>query len=475
MMVQRRDEEQQQKELMQYNQENRILSHAAANEQRLAFQRRAARQERYATELEMDRMLETQAAEARRKHLVQEQNSRLSDELQRRKADKMRREIEIQRICSQNNDLQKLEEKLKVAYLNKERAVQCSEQQLARLVDQDMEQALDDKMEHARQMAIKAEYEKQSNRRGMASEQRAMLQMQMEERRALEEEAAYEAARDKEMVDAVVAKIDAEEAAEQERYHKKREETREMVRAAEMQRKRDLELKAAREAEEEARIQSHMKKMAEREAQIEEEKKRKKEVMDAKFRAVCESTRKENDEEEELRMLRDMLWEEELEAARIREDREKKQQREEAKRAMFAANQLQLEQRRARLEEEKKEEEKLVQIMLDRFRMDEEREKAEEAGRADAKREHKERMAEQRRERARLYEEEKALELEEMQAAREREAYEKMVVEEARKRLLEKHADVLNECLPKGTLNSKDELNYVRSLALKHGGDGIGH
>lgn len=38
------------------------------------------------------------------------------------------------------------------------------------------------------------------------------------------------------------------------------------------------------------------------------------------------------------------------------------------------------------------------------------------------------------------------------------------VVEEARKRLLEKHASALQGYLPKGALKSKDELKYVQEL-----------
>jgi hypothetical protein len=40
-------------------------------------------------------------------------------------------------------------------------------------------------------------------------------------------------------------------------------------------------------------------------------------------RAVVESTQKQRNEEDELRVLRDMLWEEELEAKLIEQDREK--------------------------------------------------------------------------------------------------------------------------------------------------------
>jgi hypothetical protein len=40
-------------------------------------------------------------------------------------------------------------------------------------------------------------------------------------------------------------------------------------------------------------------------------------------RAVVESTQQQRNEEDELRVLRDMLWEEELEAKLIQQDREK--------------------------------------------------------------------------------------------------------------------------------------------------------
>jgi hypothetical protein len=55
---------------------------------------------------------------------LQEQNSRLAEELQRRRAETARSSMEVQRICAESEELKELEQRLKLAYLNKERSAQ---------------------------------------------------------------------------------------------------------------------------------------------------------------------------------------------------------------------------------------------------------------------------------------------------------------------------------------------------------------
>lgn len=128
-----------------------------------------------------------------------------------------------------------------------------------------------------------------------------------------------------------------------------------------------------RRQEEKENIRKYMEMVSQREAKAEEERLRKKAAADAAFKAVVEQTEKQNNEEDELRMLRwrpkfllysvsrtslssqsfhkpqsfwrfgsrlcfqrfkgcfadslisrDMLWEEELEAKRIQDDEDRK-------------------------------------------------------------------------------------------------------------------------------------------------------
>eukprot|EP00953_Heterococcus_sp_UTEX-ZZ885_P001673 1429-Heterococcus_DN1.PRE.1 len=356
MMVQRRLDERYQNDLKRYNHEVNVLSHAAANEQRMTYQRRANETARFTAEQMMDDQISAQEAGQRTHARLQEQNSRLAEELQRRRAETARSSMEVQRICAESEELKELEQRLKLAYLNKERSAQHADKQLVKRLQDDIEQSMADKMEHDRQQALRAEADKIALRRDMAADQRQALQRQMEEQKALMAEAAMqetswhcgviimcvvptaccnycvppsntlanqEAERDREMVSAIVNAIEREEQEEAHSLMLKREQTRAMVRDAELQRVKQLELKKIRQAAEEADILRHNERLAQREAQIEEEKRKKKELNDQNFRAVVESTQKQRNEEDELRVLRDMLWEEELEAKLIQQDREK--------------------------------------------------------------------------------------------------------------------------------------------------------
>lgn len=464
-MVQRRIDERSQNELKIYNHEVNVLNHAAANEQRMAYQRRANDTARFAAEHMMEERIAAQEEEVRTHGRLQDQNTKLADELQRRKAERIRAEMEVQRICSESEELKQLEQRLKMAYLNRERAAQHEEKQLLKQVENDIDQAITDRMEYERQQAMRTEAEKAVQRKMLAAQQRIALREQMDRKKSFADDAAKEADRDKEMVAAIVKAIENEEEEEYSLHAKKREQMQHAVREAELQRQKDLERRRREQEQEEEDIRRHQERIAAREAQIEQERAQKKAEAEHKLRAVVEHTEKQRNEEEELRLLRDMLWEEELEAKRIQEDAERKRKIEEGKVAMMRANQQQLEQRRVERERKQEEEQRRVEEMFKKFRADEEMEaKAKEAKKI-AEHETRKRMDIERLERARMYEQEKVLEMQELQAKREEEEYKKRVVEEARRRLLQQHATALEGYMPKGLLKTKSELEYVRSLA----------
>ncbi|KAG5187034.1 tumor suppressor, Mitostatin-domain-containing protein [Tribonema minus] len=510
LMVQRRVDERSHNDLRRYNHEVNILSHAAANEQRMTFQRRANESARFAAEQMMEEQIEAQEDAQRTHERLQDQNSRLAEEIQRRRAEPLegpcqrppaamrshylidkctvlnmrqtvRREVEVQRICSESDELRGLEQTLKLAYLNRERAAQYEEKQLVRRLQEDVEQAIADKMEHDRQEALRAEAMKAALRRDMAAEQRESLQKQVDERQQLMEEAArvyltavscahnmtQEAERDRQMVAAIVAAVEREDRDEAMALSAKRDATRAMVREAEENRQHELERRLREEAAQEEDIRRHQERLAARQAQVEAERKRKKEVADANFRAVVESTEKQRCEEEELRLLRDMLWEEELAAKREADDRERARKAEENKAEMMRAHHEQLKQRERRREAEAAVEAQRVSDMMAKFRADEEREKVALEQRERAKAHHRDSIQAQRLERERLYNMERQQELQELEKEKEREEYKKMVVAEARKRLLEQHAAALEGYLPKGAVKSAEELEYVRKLAAQ--------
>lgn len=53
----------------------------------------------------------------------------LAKELQRQKVERERKQREVEKICEESDELKELKEKIKLAYLNKERSAQLAEKQ----------------------------------------------------------------------------------------------------------------------------------------------------------------------------------------------------------------------------------------------------------------------------------------------------------------------------------------------------------
>lgn len=71
--------------------------------------------------------LASAAALQQRERMLREQDERLAAEISKRKTEAVREAKNIQRICEQSEELRQLEEKLKAAYMNKEREAQIRE------------------------------------------------------------------------------------------------------------------------------------------------------------------------------------------------------------------------------------------------------------------------------------------------------------------------------------------------------------
>jgi hypothetical protein len=402
------------------------------------------------------------------------QNRNLAAELERRRVERERKEREIQRICEESEELRELERRLKVAYMNKERAAQHEEKVVLTRMEREQQQAIEDAMETDRQMMVAAEVEKDRARRMVTLEQKSVLQVQIREREQLLEQAKLEAVRDKSMVDEIVSKIEAEDARDLAKKERQKAETKAIIRAYAVQREQELRDKQRSEAEAEAEIKRHMDAMANREAGMAQAKADKEAGQAAAFAAIAEEAERVRLEDEELQRLRDMLYEEEMEAARRREDKAKAKAKADSKAEMSLANQQMLAAKAQNRELEAAEEARLVSLMMEKFAKDEADERAGAQRRADNREVYKQQIKEQKQLRHTLYEAEKAAELEGVAYGKEEEEYRSAVVAEARRRLLEEHAKRLHGFLPKGALQSQEEYGIVNRAVFGASGTGGG-
>ena len=118
--------------------------------------------------------------ESRTKELAAKEKERqLRDQFREAKKEQDRHEREIQRICDASEELKDLERKIKMAYIKKERAAQHQEALLLRKLESDRELAMEELMEHNRQLDICRQEERENERRKKLAAQKEVLQKQM--------------------------------------------------------------------------------------------------------------------------------------------------------------------------------------------------------------------------------------------------------------------------------------------------------
>merc|ERR1712065_97320 len=156
------------------------------------------------------------------------------------------------------------------------------------------------------------------------------------------EEALAEAQRmtekDKATVDEIVKRINMEDEMEMRKRMEQKEASRKMIKDYEEQRKREIAAKKAAEKAEEDAINAYNRSVEERGAGIAAKKQAKKDEEDRKLAIIVAETERKRKAEEEFNNLRDMLWEEELEARRAAQAKQKEEEQLRIKQEMIDAN-----------------------------------------------------------------------------------------------------------------------------------------
>lgn len=454
---QQRELEEQRRELAAFGAETANLLSAASAQTKIEQQRRLAQQLQSRNEMLAEENFKRQAYDRKMKDLTAIQNQSLATELEKDAASEERKKREIQKICEESPELKELEKMLKIAYLNKERSQQYEEKVKLAMREQERIQAIEDEMERERIRHLQSESNKDLKKRQMYEDQRAVLLKQIDERKRRLEEARQQLEMERQMVNEIVAKIQREDEEEYFQRKQKQEQTAKMVKDFEEQRQRELERARKEAKDEEERILAYNKAMEARTEGIEAKKQAKRDEDDRILRQIVEETERKRKAEEEFNNLRDMLWEEELEAKRAQDAYERKMKQHRMREEMMNANADMMKFKQYQRQQEAENEARLVALMKQKFAEDEARERAEEENRRAAKIHHMSLIERQKEQRKALYEQERAQELKAHQDSLDREAYRKQVILEARRRLLEEHASRLKGFLPSKAFESKEE------------------
>lgn len=464
-----READERQRSLEAFSKESASLLSAANAQYKIESQRRVLKQQVCKTEKQQEEELQYALYQKKMRELTITQNQALANALDKDTADVERRQREIQKICEEAPELKELEHQLKIAYLNKERAAQHEEKVLLAAKEQERISAIEDEMENFRLMAIENEANKHKGSKADHERHRDILQQQMDEKRQQLEEAKRTMERERQMVDEIIDKINRED--NDSRYAKReaQEKNARMVRGFEDQRQRELAAARKKAQDDEDEINAYQKAMEDRGAGVAAKKQAKKEEEDRIFKAIAEEAERKRLETEEFNGLRDMLWEEELEAKRAADAKAKIDLQNSMRRDMMVANEQMMRHKEVMRNEQAAQEARLVSIMRQKFANDEAKEQQEDAYKKSIKMHHMTLLEKQRIERKDMYEAERAQEYAIIDENNRREEYRKNVIHEARARLLDQHAAALGSHMPNKAFQNQDEMENFRAAGSTYG------
>ena len=182
-----------------------------AGTQRVIREQREAYKEQY-TAAQMQAAHESQ----QRTQRLRAQDEKLAAELVKRKTESIREQKNIQRIVEQSEELRYLEEKLKQAYMNKERDAQVLESAALLKKERVADAEIAGLVEQERQRGLQAEAYRDYLRQKEGRTIMVALDAQVAEKMEMKKLAEEQFVKEKAEVDAVVAAIEAEDAREAE-------------------------------------------------------------------------------------------------------------------------------------------------------------------------------------------------------------------------------------------------------------------
>jgi hypothetical protein len=404
----------------------------------------------------------------RRKKRNEEQQFALAKIISDKKREQMTWKNKVAQLCESDPELRLLQDQLKAAYINQERAAQQEEKRVIQSELSRREAALDAAMEEDRQLALIELHNKENARKIIAQESRGTLIQQMDFRKKLaEEEGLAEFKRDKAQIDDIMQKVAEEDHREREERALRAAMSRKFAQDALIERNKFLQAEEKRQAKEERKNREYAERMANRGHAEAAKKQAAADEAERKYKIIEAEARRKRLAEEEMNNLRDMLWEEEKALA---DDRKAKERRMKSKRLteeMIRANEYQKKIKAEVRAKELEEEMYLRAKMLAKFEADEASERKNVQLRLNAKRRYVKDIEDQRLTKKNMYFEEIKREKEELRQQEENEEFRRQVVAEARRRLLEEHASKLHGFLPKGVIKNKEEFEILQRAARK--------
>lgn len=386
----------------------------------------------------------------------------LALELERRAKATEAKKREVQKVREESEELRWLQEKLRAAEMNMQRKLQLDEKAMIKERNAAETQHYDTMMEEQRLALIARIEQEEANRRANNIKQRKVLQEQMDEKVDLQEQARLEYERERAQIDAVVERINMEDAAEFQRKKEKQAETQEYIKHFLKEQDAFRQAEADRLAEEERQIAAHAAEIARRDAEAQAAKAAKQNAADARLEELKRIKDAADREKEEMENLLNELHFQEQEEKYLQKERENRERKERAKEEMKQANAYLKELRAQRMAQEKEEEELFRKALVAKFAEDDRIEQMNVQRRRMKMEEHKREVQRLWEEKQARFEAQREAELAEIAEALARDERRADIIEQERQRLLREHAARLAAYLPKGVLQYPSDLALIQ-------------
>ena len=162
--------------------QDRAISGSMNSDERVRTMRRQREQGDRETEMKIEQSMEYQKQLAEQR-LMQKEDEAIAAALQRQDLQRQKEELEIRRIREQSTELRDLEQKLRAAYLTKERNKQIEDKKVGEVRKAQEQRLLDIEMEADRLKKLKADEDKRASLVAQAYEKKRVLDIQMDEQR----------------------------------------------------------------------------------------------------------------------------------------------------------------------------------------------------------------------------------------------------------------------------------------------------
>eukprot|EP01062_Namystynia_karyoxenos_P058858 TRINITY_DN50312_c0_g1_i1.p2 TRINITY_DN50312_c0_g1~~TRINITY_DN50312_c0_g1_i1.p2 ORF type:complete len:487 (+),score=269.74 TRINITY_DN50312_c0_g1_i1:85-1461(+) len=391
----------------------------------------------------------------------QRQKQRLREEgiagaIEQRKAEQLRQEKQVQMVREGAPEIRALEQKLQAAYMNKEREAQVAEGKRRGADEKQESRRIDEEMEALRIRALEAQRQQDAARKETLRQQKQVLEQQMQDRDLARLAAYQEYLKEKQMVDAIVQKIQEEDHQEMVAKYAKQQRTQAYISQYLEERARFRHLEEERLKEEDRKILEFMKEQARRKEEGVRAARAKEAAQQKRLEEQSRQIAAERKQKEEMEQLIADYYTELAEKKSREKARAEFEKRVRARLMMIEANEYQKELKQAKKEAQAEEELEFRRRMLEKFAEDDRIDQMRQAERNRKRAEHNREVQRLLEERARQREDERQREVRARELDEEREAQKREIIRQERARLLREHASRLVGYLPKGVLTDED-------------------